>query len=97
MSRSALLVMLSIATLLLAGCGHGAKADSDDVRYGAILTNLTPELAGLATTQNNNRGNSAVVGNINMRLFVDDWNRIWLMDRPSALSPYPTVSTSRDP
>ncbi len=90
-------VMTATAAMFLAGCGTGTKRHLDDVRYGTIMHNLTPELAGLSSSQDDIRSNSAVVGNMNLRMASDDLVRMWLMDKPSILTPYPTFSSSHQP
>lgn len=90
-------IMTATAALLLTGCGNGTKRNLDDVRYGTIMHNLTPELAGLSSSQDDIRSNSAVVGNMNLRMASDDLIRMWLMDKPSILTPYPTFSSSHQP
>ena len=97
MFRIGLIAMTTTAALLLAGCGDGTKRNLDDARYGTILHNLTPELAGLSSTQDGIRNNSAIVGNLNLRMASDDLIRMWLMDKPSILTQYPTYSTSQQP
>ena len=58
----------------------------------AILSDLTPNLDGLAETYSENDAGIAVVNNDNERMYVDDWRRALILDKPSALSPYPVVA-----
>ena len=81
------------SVVLLAGC----KADHDYYSYSAISKNLTPEMQGLAERPVDVDRNVRVVENVNWRLFWGDLGRVWYMDRPSILSPFPTVSTSGQP
>ncbi|MCH2135087.1 MAG: hypothetical protein MK101_00730 [Phycisphaerales bacterium] len=85
------------ATLLLAGCGNGTHRNIEDTRYASVLNNLTPELAGLSSTQDDIRNNSAIVGNLNLRMLSDDWVRVWLFDKPSILTPYPVYDSGQQP
>jgi hypothetical protein len=62
-----------------------------------IGKNLTPELAGTSLTVNEAYMNSTVVGDVNLRQMQDDWARLWLMNKPSSLSPYPIVNTGGRP
>lgn len=80
-------------TLLIAGC----KSDKDHYSYRAISKNLTPELQGIAERPVDIDRNMAVAENVDLRLFWGDLGRVWYMDRPSILSPFPTVSTSGQP
>ena len=84
---------LLTATALLCACEY----HSEDVTTRAIRLNLTPELVGLATSQDDNTNNDFIVRNLNARMVVDDWNRFWLLDKPSTLSPFPIIPTTRDP
>ena len=82
-----------ISVVLLAGC----KSATDHYSYSAIAGNLTPELQGVSERPVDIDRNVAVVENVNWRLFWGDLGRVWYMDRPSILSPFPTVSTSGQP
>lgn len=62
-----------------------------------IGKNLTPELAGTSLSVNEAYMNSTVVGDVNLRQVQDDWARLWLMNEPSSLSPYPIVNTGGRP
>ena len=88
------IALLGAATLVsLTGC----KSGHDYYSYNAIMSDLTPELQGVAERPVDIDTNIAVVENVNWRLFWGDLGRIWYMDRPSILSPFPTVSTSGQP
>lgn len=82
------------ACVLFAG---GCKSKQDHYSYRAISKNLTPELQGISERPLDVDRNIAVVENVNWRLFWGDLGRVWYMDRPSILSPFPTVSTSGQP
>ena len=75
----------------------GCKTNRDYYSYSAITGNLTPELQGVSERPVDVNTNVAVVENVNWRLFWGDLGRVWYMDRPSILSPFPTVSTSGQP
>lgn len=62
-----------------------------------IGKDLTPELAGTSLSVNEAYMNSTVVGDVNLRQMQDDWARLWLMNKPSSLSPYPIVNTGGRP
>ncbi len=62
-----------------------------------IGEDLSPELAGAALSVNEAYMNSTVVGDVNLRQVQDDWARLWLMNKPSSLSPYPIVNTGGRP
>ena len=81
------------ALLMTTGC----KSNTDHYSYKAITSDLTPELMGLSERQVDIHTNIAVVEDVNWRLMWGDLGRVWFLDRPSILSPFPTVSTSGQP
>ena len=83
------------ALVLLAGCK--SSTNLDDVSYGAITRNLTPELASLAERPVDIDRNIAVHNNQNMRSFMNDLGRAFYTDRPSWLSPFHELQTSGQP
>jgi hypothetical protein len=62
--------------------------------FAAISKNLSPEMKGLGNTHNDFQRDRSVVMNANLRMLVDDWNRLWLWDSPSQLSSFDTISTT---
>lgn len=74
-----------ITLTALTGCQSNAHSSN------AILSDLTPNLDGLAETYSENDAGIIVVNNANERMYVDDWRRALILDKPSALSPYPVV------
>lgn len=62
-----------------------------------IGKDLTPELAGTSVSVNEAYMSSTVVGDVNLRQMQDDWARLWLMNQPSPLSPFPIVDTAGRP
>lgn len=75
------LTVLSAACLLISGCGQS----------------LSPKMAGLAQTKKESKMNKRVSMNQNVRMVSDDWDRVWLHDNPSRLSPFPVADTSGQP
>ena len=62
-----------------------------------INSGLNPELHALAETHDDSRRNHAANANSDLRALRDDWNRLWLDDSPSKLSPYPIMPTGGQP
>ncbi len=62
---------------------------TENVSQSAIFGNLTPELMGLSKRPVDNYRTLSVTTNTNLREFWDDWDRVWLFDRPSRLSSKP--------
>ena len=75
-----------ITLTALLGCQPNSHSTS------AVLGDLTPNLDGLSETYSENDAGIAVVNNDNERMYVDDWRRALILDKPSALSPYPVVA-----
>lgn len=90
--RSICTVGLLAGTLALTAC-----ASKNDVSYGAISRNLTPELQGLQERPIDVSRNMRVAQNQNWRMFSDDLGRFFYTDHPSRLSPFPVVDTSGNP
>ncbi|MDP7070374.1 MAG: hypothetical protein QF561_03385 [Phycisphaerales bacterium] len=90
---STTLVAATLLALALGGC----SSNPERVSTSSIRGNLTPELRGTTETQWDIDNNMAIVGNVNLRQASDDLGRIFLMDQPSILSPYPIIPTGKDP
>lgn len=78
-----------------AGLGLAAcESSSDAVTYNAITGDLTPELRGTTDRPIDVDWHNAVSMNKNLRSISDDWQRIWMLNGPSRLSPYPLYNAS---
>jgi hypothetical protein len=62
-----------------------------------VNRNLTPELFTTADTYDEARLDRAMNANQNLRGVQDDWERLWLLSKPSKLSNYPIQSTTGNP
>ena len=64
-----------------------------DLQYSstAIFASLSPNLKGLSNTYSEQEAGIAVTNNANMRMIDDDAGRLFLLDKPSLLSPLPTI------
>ncbi len=92
-----ILAGLTLAILggaVLAGCGG---SNANNVSFGAISGDLTPELQGLTDRPVDDERNVAVANNQNGRMFADDLGRVFYTDHPSRLAPYPITYTSGNP
>ena len=83
-------------SLLLIGLTAGCTS-TDDLSFASIRHNLSPELAGAADRPDDIDRHTAVMMDLNMRSFWDDVTRVWHIDHPSRLSPYPIINTSGNP
>ena len=84
-----LISMTCLALPLTAGC----SSNPNNVSISSIRGNLTPEVKGVSETNYDQANNQAIIENIQWREASDDLDRIFLLDQPSTLSPYPIVST----
>ncbi len=64
-----------------------------DLQYSstAIFASLTPNLKGLSSTYSQQEAGIAVTNNANLRMLDDDAGRLFLLDKPSLMSPLPTI------
>jgi len=85
MSKCILTITLFVTLAALQGCYSQPSSVTEQ------LENLTPNMDGLSETYNENDAGIAVVNNENERMYVDDWRRAMLLDKPSMLSPIPVV------
>ena len=85
MKTSTKALSISVLCICLAGCSGKQNQDR------AILNNLTPNMDGIAETYAQNDSGIAVVVNENIRMVSDDLRRLFLLDKPSMLTPYPVV------
>lgn len=81
----ALSFLISLSFLsLLAGCQSEQRITADSVR-----ADMSPELETLALTPQQRLNRTARTIDTNLRQFNDDWDALWLLDRPRAMSPMP--------
>ena len=81
----------TIALLSTIAFATGCAPTYPETQEGQILMELTPNLAGIADSIQTETAGIAVVNNANRRLYMDDWRRALLLDKPSVLSPYPII------
>lgn len=80
------LVLAGIAAL--SGC---ASSKTSEGRAAQLRSDLTPELAAMAERDVDIKNQEALTLDENGRMLREDWQRFWLMERPSHLSPYPVA------
>ena len=84
-------LILSIGSGLpisMAACSPSTTTNSQSQE---ILSDLTPNMRGLAENAQTESAGIVVVNNANDRQYFDDWRRALLLDKPSVLSPYPVI------
>ena len=85
---------LALAATLAAACGGCSK---QTVSYDSIAKHPSPEMAATTDRWVDVDRDYAYMRNINHRSFLDDWRRVWLIDNPVRLSPYPIVDAAGNP
>ncbi len=84
-------ILTSLSAVVLTAAFTGCRTNEGGNSTKAILANPSPQMDGLAETYPEDKAGIAVVNNVNDRLYVDDWRRTLLLDKPSALSVMPVV------
>jgi hypothetical protein len=74
-----------------------SASDAFLVSPRVVNASLTPEMFNTADTYDQARLDRAMNANQNMRGLQEDWERFWLLSRPSKLSNYPIQSTTGNP
>lgn len=69
------------------GCSHNPKPGES---VNAIRGNPTPEMWTLSRSHDQALNDTAITLNEDFRQVNDDWKRLWLMDRPSRMSGFPS-------
>lgn len=84
---TALLAACMVAAIgLAAGCESQPK---DSVSVQDIRNDLSPNFNTVIYSEDQVKNNWAITQNLNERQLRDDWNRIWFLERPQRLTPYP--------
>lgn len=78
---------LGIVAGALVATGCSAKRD----RLAEFRANPTPELVTMNQRPDDVRNLSALIHNEQKRMLVRDWRYLWLLDRPTRLSPAPSA------
>jgi type IV pilus biogenesis protein CpaD/CtpE len=82
---------LATATLALglAALLGGCASNTPSARHAAVRDNPTPELDTLYQRPAEIDNRLTLTTDENLRMFVEDWGRVWLLDRPSRLTREP--------
>lgn len=96
-ARGASAVLSVVALVAAPGCSSTAKDPTTNVSYGALTSDLTPELRATTERPVDVDRHLAVMKNANWKSFWNDLGRTFYTDHPSRLSPYPIGSLSGVP
>lgn len=91
--RHARQTVLSAALLLVAGASVGCSSFGDSSHHagdiGALRADPTPAMHTLGERAHDRENGWVSVRDQNLRMLSDDWDRLWMIDRPSRASKYP--------
>lgn len=77
-------MVLGASVVMLGGC-----SSSDDITANSVRADMSPEMESIAMTPEQRKNQFARVVDTDFRQIVDDWDRLWLVDKPSGMSRYP--------
>ncbi|MEM9373212.1 MAG: hypothetical protein AAGA55_06170 [Planctomycetota bacterium] len=81
---------LTVAAGALVGCNAPATTNhAGDV--GALRADPSPALMTLSERGTDRENRYTSYFDSNRRMINDDWDRLWMSDRPSHLTKYPTI------
>lgn len=95
MKTFARLGMLLLAVSMFTGCNNSPEAasnpdpDGDRITAQAVRDDMSPELKTIAHTPEQHLNYGARSVDTTGRQIWGDWDRIWFLDRPMRLTPYP--------
>lgn len=78
-----------MAALVAAGVGVGMLSGCAGSRTAKYRSNPTPELDTLSMTRNEIDNRLTVTNDTNSRMITRDIGYVWMLDRPSRLTPQP--------
>ena len=76
------LTVLGAGILALSGC----RSNSPESRHDDVSDDLTPELDTLSKRHVEVSNRRTLTYDENWRMLQEDWERLWLVDRPSRLA-----------
>ena len=86
-------ILLAALAIGLGGCDN----NGEDVSYGAIVSDLSPELLSLSERPVDYHRHIMSTADSNARMLFGDLARTFYTDHPSRLTGYPVVSPSGNP
>ncbi len=86
LTASASLGVLALACSVLGGCGSSNKLDA---KAEELRANPSPELDSPYQRDADLKNAQTITNDENLRALRSDWERFWLLERPSRLTPEP--------
>ncbi len=87
--RTVAVLSLAAAASTLVGCSSSGPRHAGDV--SAIRRNPSPAMHTLAGRRADAYNRRTVTTDTNLRMFTEDMERLFLLDRPSNLTMYPSL------
>jgi len=88
--RTVAALALAASTAALVGCSsNAAPRHAGDI--DAIRANPSPAMDSPSQRRTDITNRHVITNDTNLRMLNDDWDRLWLLDRPTNLSLYPTI------
>lgn len=97
LSTAALVAVAGASVIALSGCTTQDPNRKYNTDLDSLAADMSPELKNTAQTKDESRMDWAVNRDQDLRSAWTDMGRLWLTDRPSALSPYPIMQTNGNP
>lgn len=86
--RTAAALVLAASTVTLVGCSSApSQRHAGDI--DAIRANPSPAMYSLGARKTDISNRRTITNDTNLRMLPDDWDRLWLQDRPTHLTMYP--------
>jgi len=81
---------LALAAAALVGCNAPATTrHAGDIEM--LRADPSPALLTLSERGTDRQNRTTSMRDTNFRMINDDWDRLWMVDRPSHLTKYPTI------
>lgn len=90
--RTAATALLAVCTAALVGCSSSsttAPRHAGDI--DSIRSNPSPAMHTMAGRKTDAYNRRVVTQDTNLRMFTEDLERAWMLDRPTNLTLYPTT------
>lgn len=81
---------LTLAAATLTGCNAPATTNHAG-NLDTLRSDPSPALMTLSERGTDRANRTTSMRDTNFRMINDDWDRLWMVDRPSHLTKYPTI------
>ncbi len=81
--------LAAVALSGLVALGGCSETSNGRITPSSVRANMSPEMEAIGETHQQRLNRYARVTDTNLRQIPDDWDTIWLMDKPMQMSRYP--------